>query len=321
MNSSPSVALEKSQNITLSFEDRFTDCGNPSSISPILLQPPIYTPSKSKPSSRVKSIHTPSKSKRNVTAVTPSSKLSPKATSQLISGPPLIATASELPSELPTTPNTRSGASKPSSSKGKNKLSDSDSDDEEILGSESLSDDSDIEKLSNPFDDILEDEDDDLEFDQNVDYNVYDENVHGDPNVQFEEDVFNIRVKRDDFGSCSSGSDGVPRVRYPQLNPLVDFNSKIHLLTGMKFGTNDVFKRALRQFAIENDFDYYYLHNDNKRVSAYCINKCHCPLKHDRKKCKPGCKEDRCSFKAKARRMRNDGTFQMKSFVPKHYCG
>lgn len=42
---------------------------------------------------------------------------------------------------------------------------------------------------------------------------------------------------------------------------------------------------------------------------------------HGRKMCKAGCKDELCSFKAKGRSMGSDGTFQMKSFEPKHLCG
>ena len=143
------------------------------------------------------------------------------------------------------------------------------------------------------------------------------------PNVEseVEDDVFNIRVDDDDCGSQSTGDEWPRKPRYPQFNPLVDFNGKVQLSSGMRFGSNLIFRKALRQFAIENGFNYYYLHNDKKRVSAYCIHKCKCPLKHGRKQCKEGCKDNFCGFRAKGRRMKADGSFQMKSFDPKHECG
>ena len=138
--------------------------------------------------------------------------------------------------------------------------------------------------------------------------------------AELEEDTFDIRVEDDDYGSGETGDERKNKPRYPVFNPLVDFNSKISLCSGMKFGSNIIFRKVLRQYAIENGFQYYLLHNDGRRVSAYCSRKCKCPIKRSRKDCKSGCKDNFCGFKAKGRLMGKDGSFQMKAFVPKHTC-
>ena len=151
-----------------------------------------------------------------------------------------------------------------------------------------------------------------------MDANVVYENItneYGEENI---EDVFDVRVDTDDYRSYSTGSDEDVKVRYPEFNPLVDFRNKITLKPGMIFCSNGMFRKALRQYAIEQGFDYYYLHNDGKRVSAYCMNKCHCGLKHGRKHCV--CNENLCSFKACGKRIGSDTSFQLKSLIFEHSC-
>lgn len=194
-------------------------------------------------------------------------------------------------------------------------LDDSSDSDGDVNGSDS----SDIgeEYLPPPF---ASDSEDDQFFSQNVDRDVYEEELNCDE-VEDETDVLNVRVEDDGYASHSTDEDGTKRKRFPQFNPLVDFKGKIQLCTGMIFATKDIFRKALAQYSIENGGDYYFLHNDNLRVSVYCLNKCKCPLKSGRKVCVPGCMDKFCGFKANARRMKVDGSFQLKSFEPKHSCG
>ena len=195
---------------------------------------------------------------------------------------------------------------------------DSSGSDDEVNGSDSSDLGSDY--LPTPFDNSS-DEDDEV-FEQSVDNQVNDYGVTEEENFEDEDDVFNLRVEDDVYGVDSTGDEGCKKPRYPQFNHLVDFKAKIHLCSGMIFGSHEIFRKALRQFAIENGFDFYYLHNDVNRVSAYCVHKCKCPLvKNGRKLCIPGCKDKLCGFKAKGRIMKCDGSFQMKSFVAKHDCG
>lgn len=87
----------------------------------------------------------------------------------------------------------------------------------------------------------------------------------------------------------------------------------------MRFGSNDIFRKAFRQYVLKTGFDYYYLHNDKSKVTAYCKNKCDCPCVHGRVRCV--CKKSTCNFKACARKMSDDGNFQLKIFVEGHECG
>ena len=189
--------------------------------------------------------------------------------------------------------------------------------DEEFIGSESSDDDSDEFVCQ---EDVFLDaaSDDEADFEANVDPNVVDENLITKEGEYDIEDAFDVRVQNDDYESIS-GSDDNKVQRYPEFNPLVDFRNKICLKPGLRFGSNEVFREALRQYALENGFDYYYLHNDKSKVSAYCKNRCGCGLKHGRKKCV--CKERLCGFKAVARKMGLDGSFQLKQLNPDHSCG
>lgn len=188
--------------------------------------------------------------------------------------------------------------------------SDSSSNEGNILGSDSSSfdDDDDVVYDENIFGE--ETDDDDNDFDEHVDKDVVDEEF------TIDNDVFNVRVKSD-FLRGHIGSDG--DVQYPEFNPLVDFDTRICFNVGMVFRSNEIFRKALRQFSLENGFDYYYLHNDKYTMSAYCKNKCECPLIRGRKKCV--CGKSACGFKELARRMGEDGSFQLKSFDPGHECG
>ena len=145
------------------------------------------------------------------------------------------------------------------------------SDDEEVVGSESSDSDKDFEFIES------EGEDDDL-FVQNVDDGVglftsggaINETSDGEaPYVDNEMPL----DESEDLRSVS-GSDGDTCVRYPQFNPLVDFKKKINLKSGLIFGSNEIFRQALRQWSIENGGDYYYLHNDKTRISVYCKSNC-----------------------------------------------
>lgn len=70
--------------------------------------------------------------------------------------------------------------------------------------------------------------------------------------------------------------------RYPTFNPLVDFKGPVHLSLGLKFPTVEVCRKAIQCHAVENGYDYYFLANDETRVSVYCKNRCDCDWKHSR---------------------------------------
>lgn len=118
------------------------------------------------------------------------------------------------------------------------------------------------------------------------------------------------------------GSDNERGPEYPIFNPEVDFKKKIELRFGLKFLSNSVFRKALRNHAIENGYDYYYLHNSNLRVYAYCAKRCACPWQKGRKLYKCVCNQNRkCRFKVHCKKLKGEETFQIKSFRGEHICG
>ena len=192
-----------------------------------------------------------------------------------------------------------------------------DSDDEDdVVGSESSEEGSDFQPEEGDSDEELFEEQ--KEFEGHVDADV-DDVVGGIPLLIGDGEAVEEEIEvtdSDDLKSLSDG-DGSNR-RYPHFNALIDFKKKICFKDGMIFGSNNIFRKALRQYSIENGGDYYYLHNDKKKVYAYCKKRCQCPFVHARIKC--SCKKVLCGFKACARRMSNDGSFQLKSWK-EHDCG
>ncbi|XP_059436290.1 uncharacterized protein LOC132169240 [Corylus avellana] len=64
------------------------------------------------------------------------------------------------------------------------------------------------------------------------------------------------------------------RRKYPEWHGLHDLKEKIEIHVGQLFANPSNFKEALQLYAVQNCFDYTYMHNDKKRVSAYCKQKC-----------------------------------------------
>jgi hypothetical protein len=67
-----------------------------------------------------------------------------------------------------------------------------------------------------------------------------------------------------------SDSDGVKRKKYKQFNEKQDLKIPIKFAIGDQFTDAYSFKRALKTFVVQNEFDYYYRHNDMGKVSAVC---------------------------------------------------
>ena len=127
-------------------------------------------------------------------------------------------------------------------------------------------------------------------------------------------------VDSDDEVVSEVGSDDEGPV-YPEFNPDVDFKGKVVLSKGLKFPTNKCFRRAVQYHAIDHGYDYYFLHNNNHRVSVYCANRCECAWKRARSvECI--CKSRRkCRFKIHCRKLKGEATWQIKSLSLGHICG
>jgi hypothetical protein len=64
------------------------------------------------------------------------------------------------------------------------------------------------------------------------------------------------------------------KMRYPEWKPKWDLKDKVKLKVGLRFANPTQFKEALQVFPVQNSFDYKYLHNENKLVSAFCKKNC-----------------------------------------------
>ncbi|XP_021729747.1 uncharacterized protein LOC110696701 [Chenopodium quinoa] len=79
----------------------------------------------------------------------------------------------------------------------------------------------------------------------------------------------------------------------PTFHPQTDFKKPIELVKGLKFQNNKILRRVLRVHAIQNRYEYWYLHNDRGR---------------------------RCHFRVVARRSVNQDCWKIKSLNLKHKC-
>ncbi|KAB1219380.1 hypothetical protein CJ030_MR3G001137 [Morella rubra] len=69
----------------------------------------------------------------------------------------------------------------------------------------------------------------------------------------------------------SMSDDGGARPHYKEFNEIdLDLNKKIRMVDGLKFRDVKLFKLALKQYCIQNGFDYEYVKNDKLRVTAKC---------------------------------------------------
>ncbi|XP_021771768.1 uncharacterized protein LOC110735899 [Chenopodium quinoa] len=80
--------------------------------------------------------------------------------------------------------------------------------------------------------------------------------------------------------------------------------------------------KALKQHAIENRYEYWYLHNDSSKITTQCRRRCKCKWNKKRTRlpmctCVGGSK---CHFKVVARRFVNQDFWQIKSLHLKHKC-
>ena len=104
----------------------------------------------------------------------------------------------------------------------------------------------------------------------------------------------------------NSDSDGVKRKKkYMQFNEKHDLKIPVTFALGDQFADVYSFKRALKTFAVQNGFDYYYKHNDMSRVSVVC-------REHSKKNCK---------WKIHASIDVTRTCLQIKTLYPTYTCG
>ncbi|XP_021727908.1 uncharacterized protein LOC110695023 [Chenopodium quinoa] len=106
------------------------------------------------------------------------------------------------------------------------------------------------------------------------------------------------------------------------FNPETDFERAIKFVVGKRFSYVQTMRKALRQHAIENRYEYYLLHNDSKRLTAYCKRKCKCVYnKNSCRIVKCTCSKGvRCRFKFYEKRLVKSEAWQIKTLRLKHRC-
>ena len=178
----------------------------------------------------------------------------------------------------------------------------------------------------------LVDEDDECDndlFTENVDFDldvhVCSKDVQDELDTEFREerarDVYvcnedEENESEDELEELDENNEG--RRKYPVFNPNIDFRGNVTLSFELKFPDKKVFRKALRHHAIENGYNYYYLHNSSKRIMVYCFNKCSC-VKKKTKFVKCTCSsENKCNFKVYAVKIRDEETFQIRSLNVVH---
>ncbi|XP_074266843.1 uncharacterized protein LOC141590130 [Silene latifolia] len=125
----------------------------------------------------------------------------------------------------------------------------------------------------------------------------------------------------EDISVAGSGDDEAKL--YDTFDPAVDFERPIILKKGLKFPCVEVYRKVVRQHAIENGYEPYFEHNDSTRVTVYCRHRCECPWNAKRSrlpKCTCGAKR-KCKFRLYAAKLKGDTTtFQIKTLYLDHIC-
>jgi hypothetical protein len=92
------------------------------------------------------------------------------------------------------------------------------------------------------------------------------------------------------------------RMRYREFNENHDMRIPIELEKGLMFADTRVFKKALKWYAMQHEFDCKYKHNDRVKVSAVC-------------------KEQGCDWRIHASFDAKKESIMRKIFKPDHQCG
>ncbi|XP_021732050.1 uncharacterized protein LOC110698839 [Chenopodium quinoa] len=151
--------------------------------------------------------------------------------------------------------------------------------------------------------------DEDAELEENVNNTI--QNI-------IQEREFSSDSEELDSPKCSDDEED----KYPWFHASTDFKKPIVLVKGQKFINSKLLRRALRVHAVENRYEYWYLHNDSSKLTIHCRRRCQC--KWNVKKCRlPKCTcvgGRRCHFKVVARRSVNQDFWQIKNVNLKHRC-
>lgn len=111
--------------------------------------------------------------------------------------------------------------------------------------------------------------------DINTWFHTWDRNSKAGIGVDAANDPDTNSYDSDNFDSLDSERSPVKRRRrYPEWKKKRDWSQKVELSVGLRFTNLKDFKEALQIFAVQNNFDYKYLYNKRKGVTAYCKENC-----------------------------------------------
>ncbi|XP_021728764.1 uncharacterized protein LOC110695848 [Chenopodium quinoa] len=139
-------------------------------------------------------------------------------------------------------------------------------------------------------------------------------------------DVAEVQIEVEDEGDSdelrSLGGSSDEEDHSPVFNDKVDFTKTVKLVPNLKFKDATVLRKALRLHAIENRYEFYFLHNDSTRITIQCRNRCGCQFSAKTSRmplctCVGGV---RCNFKVYARNMLRQETWQIRSLRLEHNC-
>jgi hypothetical protein len=101
-----------------------------------------------------------------------------------------------------------------------------------------------------------------------------------------------------------SDSDGVEKIKkqYRQFNEKHNLKIPVTFVMGDQFVDTYFFKRVLKTFVVQNEFDYHYKHNDKGRVNA-------------------DCREEHCLWRIHASINATSACIQIKTLYLNHICG
>jgi hypothetical protein len=101
-----------------------------------------------------------------------------------------------------------------------------------------------------------------------------------------------------------SDSDGVEKIKkqYRQFNEKHNLKIPVTFVMGDQFVDTYFFKRVLKTFVVQNEFDYHYKHNDKGRVNA-------------------DCREEHCLWRIHASINATSACIQIKTLYLNHTCG
>ncbi|XP_056692221.1 uncharacterized protein [Spinacia oleracea] len=107
---------------------------------------------------------------------------------------------------------------------------------------------------------------------------------------------------------------------YPTFNPEIEFKKAVQLKLGLKFNSVKDLRKAIRNHAIENRYDYYFLHNEGNRITTQCKNRCECPWNYSKSR-KPKCNcKSKCGYKVHARNLVRTDFWQIRACTLLHSC-